>query len=370
MSDNAAAIPAALRDPARLRGRIPKEYRYSAGKRSGFAVFQDRRGVILQYLDKDGLPRRVPKALREWFIADIVSDLSPRQIERMFGVTESLRQRMGLYAHLKPEKRAELDALTTDAQGSAPRRIAHESLDPERPLPADRSTLHELPTDRLPRRYTLVAMTPDPPRRFVYQTEFSLKIGQHTFRPDEVVLSYQMTQAEIDLVKNGVAFDDIKRTHPHALDGVKDFDLHVWDNNADLTGQRAADHVKKAARYLSAALQHTLEDLGLRPQGMGRVRFTDIFQDPAHYVIGERSVETARSSGHHRAPDAATGTLRKVQALLGIDFGDGRKPWSVAHIETEAFGHARALLKGPVAQHLRTLVPAIERTLHAFSRRR
>ncbi len=365
-----AAIPLELRDPARLRQRIPKEYRYSAGQRSGFVVFQDRRGLVVQYLDKDGLPRRVPKTLREWFIAEIVSELSPRQIQRMFGMTESLRHRMGLYAHLKPEKRAELDALNTDAQGPEPRRIAHESLDPDRSLPADRKRIRELPTDQLPRRYTLVAMTPEPPRRFIYQTEFSLNIGKQTLRPDEVVISYKMTQAEVHLVKNGIDFKDIQRSHPHALHGVEDFNLHVWDNNADLTGQRAADHVKKTARYLHAALEHTLSDLGLRPKGAGRIRFTDIFQDPAHYVIGERAVETVRTSGQHRAPEATPGVLRKTQALLGIDFGDGRRPWSVAHIEVEAFGHARELLKGPIAQHLRSLVPAVERTLHALSRNR
>ena len=340
--------------------------KHKAGARSGFAVFQDRRGLILQYLGKDGIPRKPPASFQKWFADNVVSRLSGSQIERMFGVTETMRQRMGLSAHMRRATRLSMAEQVRSGQ------LAQlESLDLGRSIPSTSSGIADLPPDRLPRHYTYVRWDLSPPRRFILHSEYSFQHLGATMRPDEIIVSYEPTARELELIREGTSFLEIQRQHGGALKGVRNFALKVWDDNTDLTGARAVEHVRWTSRYLRGALQHVLTQTKLWPQGLAAVDFKELYRDAAHYVIGEYEVRTERTSGSQRLNPQRSGALRSVIARIVADFGDSSsKTPSVVSVETEAFGHSRALLSGPIARQLKSLGPKIQTLLAAVAKSR
>jgi hypothetical protein len=329
VSGAGGTVPESLRSADGLRKILPAKYVYSAGVRSGFVVFDSVRGLALQYLDKDGVPRRIPEPHQAWFFDNIVSRLKPSQVKRMFGTTETMRRRAGLYARLPANIRKALEDESVD-----PRRAHMESLDPGRPMPTDRSKVKDLKPNEIPREYTYVAMDPAPPRRHVFQSEFQIDYQGARPRPDEVIVSYEVTQKELDLLGQGKSFKDIKKNHPDALHGVKNFELNVWDDNARIFGRNAAEHVRWTARYQRAALAHWLSTTPLRPVGPALLQFTDILKDPAHYLIGETGASTTRTAEHPLGAEDTRAGPSKVHSKQTIDFAGiarRRDPARTAH---------------------------------------
>jgi hypothetical protein len=114
--------------------------------------------------------------------------------DAFFGYVETVRRKQGLHSRIK-------SGMSTP--GKAERM---ESIDPDparRPvLPMTEAQLTALPTENLPRAYTTVTLSVTPDgrtvgKRRIYMTEVSLK----NRRPDEILIEYDMGEAELEAVK-------------------------------------------------------------------------------------------------------------------------------------------------------------------------
>jgi hypothetical protein len=268
-----------LLGPARL---------HSSGK-AGFKVRELGDNVVLGYFSEKDLPVNIPPAVWESTVQTLKEKFKGLDTDAFFGYVETVRRKQGLYARFNKE-------LTNPGNTRM-----MESLDPNpkrRPvLPMTQAQLKELPTGKLPRCYTIVNLTVTPDgrtvgKRRIYMTEFALT----NKRPDEIIIEYDMGEAELKAVKEKKSFFDI----PPDDRVARNMKVHSGDPNRQLGGQALKDHFAKnletAKQAVEVAVRPSSTDrfgLGLRPDGIVDVTTTDTFLGPVQAKVALDPAEKA-----------------------------------------------------------------------------
>jgi hypothetical protein len=252
----------------------------SQGK-AGFQVRELGENVVLGYFSESGLPVKIPRDVWESTVQLLKEKFKGLDTDAFFGYVETVRRKQGLYARFNKE--------LTDPTSTR----MMESLDPDlnrRPvLPMTRGQLKDLRTGNLPRCYTTVTLTVTPDgrtvgKRRIYMTEFPLT----NKRPDEIIIEYDMGEAELKAVKAKKSFLEI----PPDDRVAKNMKVHSGDPNRQLGGEALKDHFAKNLETATEAVEVAVRPnsskrfgLGLRPEGKVVVTTTDTFLGPVQAKV-------------------------------------------------------------------------------------
>ena len=260
-----------LLGPARLQG---------VGK-AGFQVRELGDNVVLGYFSENGLPVKIPRDVWENTVQLLKKQVPALNTDAFFGYVETVRRKQGLYSRFK-------SGMSTPGKAQM-----MESIDPDparRPiLPMTEAQLTALPTKNVPRVYTTVTLSVTSDgrtvgKRRIYMTEFSLK----NRRPDEILIEYDMGEAELEAVKAKKSFADIPSNDRVA----RNLRVHSGDPNRQLGGEALKEHFAKnletATEALDVAVRPASQQgfgLGLRPEGKVVVTTTDTFLGPVQAKV-------------------------------------------------------------------------------------
>lgn len=281
-------------------------------------------GAILRNLNKNGEPIRFNKAqiayLTERFPE--LTDVLTRNMETMRRV-QGLRSRLTTFfgggglsdaakatdaksLGLTEAEKAFLDKLPE-------RKFAYfESLDPDRPLPANLADIKSASPETLPRAFTRVELS-DPPIRTIFQVEFD--VGG--FRTDEAVISYVVSKEEMDQLAAKKTFAKDIRGVP-----VKKLKVFYYDVNKRLTGATLLKHHLKTLDTLKATATKFMSTF--QPKIDGAVTFSskEVYLDSMHASLdGLESGKPAlasvgrQASGAGEAIDKATTAVIRMNAV-------------------------------------------------------
>lgn len=355
-------------------------------KREGLLVRKYGRDFKLSFLSEDGIPKRIPLALR-----DLISRVTPKLFP---GVTtppappgsleygrssETLRRAQTMRSilrsalestaqknaerikNLKIEPTAITELTERAASGSgvstryAPMPVdvakirdrllrdavriemvecldAGQSGFPRRPTLVDLATISVSDPKGIPKTVTFVRMHPPPPTRTFILSE--APVGNAGQRADAVSLSYKLSEKEIAHVNAGTIFDNIPATERIALDPY----LHIGDTNRHLMGGASDAHAGKTINYAGLALKDAIDQsktYKLTLRGRFVVTITDSRQFSPGLVLDaetgalrpSRESEDFTAPGSKRQtppqPGAPEGVLKSVCIVLEAEIVNG-----------------------------------------------
>lgn len=298
---------------AELEAEADKLKQLAKDGKNGLLFKKTPTGVILRNMNARGEPIRF-NAIQIAFLWERfpeIRDALTRNMEtmrRVQGVKARLARIIGNGPGGKGSSTvpAELLPAGLPPLPAAPKTVYEfaESLDPDRPIPANLSDLNAADPARLPTFYTYVDMTnPEKPVRVIFQTEFNVLNN----RTDEAVIRYTVGADELKELKAGKRLStDLKGFT------VSNMKVFYFDLNGLLSGQRLLDHHKKTLTTLQNATLKFLNDFEVKVAGDVTFSSKEVYLASHHANITDLGQKGIRASlgreavGAEEAIDKAT----------------------------------------------------------------
>ncbi len=298
-------------DLAVVDGLIPANLKFDkAAGRSGLRALPGVDGIYVVAFNAKGERVRFNAKQRQW-LTQTIGVLYPGST-----VNGSLIGRNGERQRTVIGMKSRLEFINSRKQGDI---LGLESLD-SRPIPANPSKLNPDNHREFSRAMTWVLMEPAPPRRYVAMSEFPIKIDGKNRFPDEVFVSYVLSQDEIDKVK------DPNYKGFKSLGGVdaNDLRVHIGDPNLEISEASARTHFKKTNQYMVAMLDKLVNEWKLTPRGSVSCSARDVYLHQDMVKLSD-----PKASGKHGA--SVVKTLDDIDPATGQRTG---KKNSVLYLAT------------------------------------
>jgi hypothetical protein len=236
---------------------------YKSGT-GGFQVFRTAFGIVIQYLDPSGVPRK------------------PRGTYRK-GLLKLFPKLDGWLRFRSAETMRRNEMLDDRLYGKATEYKV--TLDSERPLPTAQDLKNTSKAAILPRNYATVDFLDKQAktaRLCLWGSELS--VAQGTRRLDEAVVVIEITETELKKLKAGT-------TVAKLLQGkrIKNLQVVYLDDNQRLTRPERLNHVAKSAETTAAWLEDIGAKLGFKIDGQVQIMFDDIVRDPLVAVVDPKT---------------------------------------------------------------------------------
>lgn len=335
-------IPAPISTLQELEAMIPPKLRFIEGQQEGLLAREGLEGFYLSYRNIAGAGKNPSREAQDWLLNILVPRVEGTSTSRVIGYVESLRRRQGLASRMR--------SFLGDQAA-----IGFEVLDPDTgrhldmdPIMFNPVAVEGAKAEQLPRAYTYIRSEPKPATRFIFFTEFDFG----GIRPDEVIVSYPVSDEEVELIREGKRFSDLDAT----MKKPQSLKIHVGDFNREIAGETLVEHFSKTMRGLVAALEHATTVLGIEPTGSVVGTTTDSFVGAVEARVGETNVSFIRSTEHGTAVRAEV-EFQKQPVDSGTDWLP-TKPERVHGANV-----AEQLLKGPLAESAKLASIQLENVL-------
>lgn len=308
------AIPPEIKKlTGKLYALIPSGMLHIPGQKEGLVVRVAPNGAYLSFVDVLGNPKNFKEQHRKWMLEVLAPRFPNLDLAPMLArSSESLRRFNSVKGRL---------AMAQDGISSG-KVIALESLDlsgatPRPIVPA--ATLSPLAPGNITRAFTFVRLDPPPATRVLIFSDMPMpdKNFNKTIIPDEIIVSYPLSDVELAAVKNAkppatfTPFQEIQG--PKVASEIR---ITCGDINKELVGDGLVRHFGKTMRGLMTITERLFLDFGITPTGRVICEAIDSFLHSA-----EAKFSSASGVAMPRRTAAGTRSMLIVEFAPDPDFG-------------------------------------------------